>query len=468
MNFDRRINLAELGLSLFNRFRDSTQGSIAVVTAVVLVAMTMATGMAVDYVAMIRLRANLQVAADAAAIAGAREYSLANADAAQIEAVAGNFARINLDLEAPKAGSSSSGGSAGSLSGMETVSQMTAVSENTGGGGGGGSGDGDGSIAIKTTVDPSSNSIIVNIEKAYTPFFAGLLHQGLYEINATARAQVVGTGKVCLLTLNKNEPETLDIAEDARLTAVGCGIYSNSIDPSGVQIGPGAKVEAAAICSAGGVNSYSSVATNKRPMTDCPPIPDPLIDRPTPAVGKCDYHKTVIKGGFETLSPGVYCQGVNISKDAKVLFLPGTYVIKGGAFVATDTSDIEGANVGFFMTQGSTISFTKDTTVRFTAPKDGPMAGLLIFEDPGLEGKGHVISSNNARVLTGTIYLPRGELKIDAKEPLADQSAYTAIVANSVKLKEGPDLHLNSDYNGTDIPLPTGLASSGGRVVLTD
>ena len=76
----------------------------------------------------------------------------------------------------------------------------------------------------------------------------------------------------------------------------------------------------------------------------------------------------------------------------------------------------------------------------------------------------HRIGSNNARNLLGTIYLPQGTLLIDATAPVADQSAYTAIIANSLQLQKGPQLVLRSDYDKTNVPVPDGLIN--GRVFL--
>jgi hypothetical protein len=105
-----------------------------------------------------------------------------------------------------------------------------------------------------------------------------------------------------------------------------------------------------------------------------------------------------------------------------------------------------------------------------TAPKDGSLAGLLFFEDRSATTNGtHSISSDDARVLLGTIYLSRGTLVVDASKPVADQSAYTAIVARTLRLKAGPNLVLNSDYGSTDIPVPAGLKNlAGGRIALSN
>ena len=75
------------------------------------------------------------------------------------------------------------------------------------------------------------------------------------------------------------------------------------------------------------------------------------------------------------------------------------------------------------------------------------------------------IVSDNARNLLGTIYLPAGRLVIDAKRPVADRSAYTIIVARQVELFDGPNLYLNTNYSGSDIPVPQGVGPSTHRTV---
>ncbi len=67
----------------------------------------------------------------------------------------------------------------------------------------------------------------------------------------------------------------------------------------------------------------------------------------------------------------------------------------------------------------------------------------------------------------GNIYLPNGRLYVDAEDDVAEDSAYTAIVARKVELSAGPTLHLNTDYGATDIPVPSGIGPVGGNVMLT-
>jgi len=105
-----------------------------------------------------------------------------------------------------------------------------------------------------------------------------------------------------------------------------------------------------------------------------------------------------------------------------------------------------------------------------SAPLSGVMTGLLFFSNAnnplakkvgkgaGLKD-GHVIRSDNARRLVGTIYLPDDKLVVDGDTPVADQSEYTVIVAKAFELNNGPNLVLQADYASSNVPVPEGLGS---------
>jgi len=142
-------------------------------------------------------------------------------------------------------------------------------------------------------------------------------------------------------------------------------------------------------------------------------------------------------------------------------------VIKNGNLRVKDAA-LFGKNIGFYLVgKGARFSFEQGSTIRLTAPNNGEMAGLLFFEGRNVKlYQQHKILSNDARLLLGTIYLPRGMLYVEAKRAIADQSAYTVIIAQRFELREGPTLVLNSDYDSTDIPVPEGVSLSGTDVVL--
>jgi hypothetical protein len=167
-----------------------------------------------------------------------------------------------------------------------------------------------------------------------------------------------------------------------------------------------------------------------------------------------------------------------------VTLSPGIYVFKDGPLVIGGGSEFKGTNVSIVMKgAGANLTFETLSTISLTAPADGPLAGILIHDDPsgapapekgnkhakaGKSPREHLILSDDARTLLGTIYMPKGRLIVDATKPVSDRSAYTVMVVQQLDLYDGPNLYLNSDYGASDIPVPKGVGPYGGKVVLAD
>jgi len=407
--------------------RRDVRGSTMVIFALALPAIIAAVGAAVDFGFMTVQKNHLQEAVDAAALAAAREANLANADKMQIRQVAGTVLKANLD----KAG---------------------------------------GGVRFMTRVIPKPLSVEVVAKQRSKLFFtAEILGKETATVRARAVARVFGGVPVCVIGLDEQASSTVSLDSNAKLTAKTCAVYSNSKSSSGLSSKSNAVLEAELICSSGGEVGGS---WNYKPaaLTDCPPVEDPLAKRPAPPIGGCKAKNLEVKDMTWTLQPGVYCGGLRIDGNARVKFQPGVYFIKDGPFNVDSNSIIEGEFVGFYLTgKGSTFRFASNAKVTLTAPKDGPMAGLLFFEDraaPAL--RRHEILSNYARELVGTIYLPNGQFIVDADNEVADQSAYTAIVARRIELNSGPNLVLNTDYGLTEIPVPEGIGGIGRSVALVE
>ena len=148
----------------------------------------------------------------------------------------------------------------------------------------------------------------------------------------------------------------------------------------------------------------------------------------------------------------------------------GEYIIKDGPLTVDGDASLSGSYVGFYLTgSGATIDFKARSTISLSAPRDGALASLLFFEDRrAAVGNRHLISSDDARMLLGTIYLPNGRLRVDANKPVADQSAYTIIVVRWMELDAGPNLIMNSRYGATDVPVPNTIGVVGTQVQLAE
>ncbi len=392
------------------------QGGLTVAFGLALSGLAVAAGAALDYSNASTQRFRLQSIADAAAMAGAREFRLGNASEQVIKDSVANHARAAL----------------GDLAASTTVASAADV------------------------VNKSATAMLTGTVRTYVMHLTGTQ---LTTVSVKATAKMTGGAPVCVVGLEENANGTIEMDKSARLSAPGCAVYSNSKMPNGLFAKNSATLVANFICSAGGKSSPGPGSFSPTPRTDCPVLPDPLMSRPMPAAGGCTATNLVVAGTTLNLMPGTYCGGVTIGTGAIVSLASGTYIFKDGPLLVKDGGSLSGVNTSLYFTGANALlNFAPNSTVSLTAPKSGDMAGILIAEDRrNPVGNAFEIHSNNARNLLGTIYLPQGRLHVAANNPVSDQSAYTIIVARRFTLSEGPTMVLNTNYGATDIPVPQGV-----------
>ena len=451
------------------KFGRNERGGVALIVALAFPAMMGLSAAALEYGSVVKRRGELQTAADTGSIAGVNQFKLANTDDA---------AAIQVAISTAKA---------------QAAAQVT---------------DGGGRTQAVAEVLGNHSSVRVSLTETVPVTFAKLLGVPEVVLKVESTARLAGTTRLCLLALDKAVVGAFHLEESARITASDCSLYSNSVSTSGIQGENRSVAVALSTCSAGGY-SGSPATFMPPPATGCPALRDPLIDIVGPKPEACLVLPTSLnpkKSKIDpddpaagdnivsvdmTLSPGTYCGGLHITKDTRVTLSPGVYIMKDGPLVVDKKASLTGTNVGFYFTgDRGGLLFDQDSIVSLTAPKSGTMAGLLFFEDrtvsapvplplpPSGKGKAKAppggpanlreyrIISDDARTLLGTIYLPVGRLIIDSKKPVADQSAYTVIIARQINLYDGPDLKLNARYGSTDIPVPNGVGPSSADTVL--
>ena len=129
----------------------------------------------------------------------------------------------------------------------------------------------------------------------------------------------MGGVPLCVLALHESNSGAISLQEKARMTGNRCAVYSNSSSSSGIIPRSGATLAGHLICSTGGTKGGE---TNFQPaaLTDCPKMPDPLIDRSPPYIGGCDHqnYRVGVSADFKTSRLGnVISLGVEFLDDLR-------------------------------------------------------------------------------------------------------------------------------------------------------
>jgi Flp pilus assembly protein TadG len=415
------------------RFWRASRGNVGVISAIAVPVLVLGVGGGLDYGLAASTRTEFQGLADGAALAGVRSFMLANATAQSVSGLISGFVSAQRGSRAPNA-------------------------------------------VVTSNVSQNLGTVTVQIDGDYSTVFLRMVGMPTIHVSTKATARLL-TSSVpnCLIALDSFAGHAIEIDKGGVL-GPHCMLYSDSTAADALKISGGATVTAAAICSAGGVKDDSNSAVSPPPRTDCPSLSDPLATIPQPSLGTCTEMNMKLQDAVTTLMGGVYCGGLEIGGKSVVSISQGLYVIKDGALKIKDSAAVSGSDVTFFLTgQNAVLDLDNGTSINLSAPKNGPLAGMLIFEDRSAQlNQHHQIKSRNAPNMLGTIYLSRGILDIGIQYggggkglPVAQSSDWTVVIARQVSIQDDMQIVFNTDYAASPVHPPAGLSTANAAAVLS-
>jgi hypothetical protein len=191
------------------------------------------------------------------------------------------------------------------------------------------------------------------------------------------------------VSINSTNPNALDVNNSGQLNTQGGGIAI-----------------------AGGWTGNKTPTPT--PSSGAPLFENPLKDLTMPTVGACDHTSKVIVSGTMTLSPGVYCGGIEVTTGERANLESGLYIINGGGITVGNSGQFYGDEITLINTFDGThpyapFDFGTGCKAKLTAPTSGDWKGILMFQDPAAPANvvnTFACASDESPELTGTIYFP--------------------------------------------------------------
>ena len=256
--------------------------------------------------------------------------------------------------------------------------------------------------------------------------FSSTLPRQLETARVAAAVVLAGsTHNACVIALGKNGKLSVGYGELSRDTVVSlaaCDLYNASRETGSTELLDGASLTARNIFLSGGYAlSAGSVMTASRYLTThTSPVADPYLRLEVPSHPGCtqtryrlDERKT------ETISPGIYCSGIEVAGGATLNLNPGTYILDRGNFTVSGNSAVNGTGVTIVLTSriGSNygaIDIRAGSTIEITAPALGATAGIpgiAIWVDGDQPAARDTFDGGSTQNINGGIYLPGRQVK---------------------------------------------------------
>jgi hypothetical protein len=417
-----------IGAAESNRRNIRQRGSILPIVSVLAATVIAFLGLAVDASYLYYEKRRVQTAADAGAMAGAQE--LLRGNTSSVTAAARKDTSLNRYTH-------------GSDNVVVTVNNPPASGPKVG----------------------NSSFVEVIVSRPRPTWFMRVMGVSSAEVRARAVAGLANSAG-CVYALNRDTSNSNNgvFVNGTTSSVFACAVFSNANFRS-----------TGGSCIVAPQASYSGTYSNSNGSDpNCGPaslghglpVADPIASRYTiPATSPCAYNNyKQTSGAAITLSPGIYCGGIEIGGSVpSVTFSPGTYVLVGGGMRIGSGVSATGIGVTFFNTYPGTqmnkydgIKIDTSGTVNFSAPTSGAYKALLFYQDPRVEwasNNGSTLTPGTSGTFEGIIYFPTTDLTYSGSSSTSLSGGYTILVAYNFKISGNAQINMDFSSIGGSNPL---------------
>lgn len=322
---------------------------------------------------------------------------------------------------------------------------------------------GDAGIALSTppaggAYAGNAAAVQVSLDHSIPRSFTGLFGSGPIEFTVSATALVENGRPACVLALSRTAPRALDFSGSTNVKLEGCDITSNSIASDAVNVGgAAAAVQTDCVSAVGQVSDahagihYEACAgpLENMPLTKDPyeGLAEPVAELAQPCESAAEENKWTKAKGVGQPKPGRYCGGLHVT--GEVMLSPGIYIFDGGDWRFNASSNVTGMGVSIFITGGATLTINGGAEFNIEAMDTGPLAGIALFFDRDDAGITHTMNGGSKQSLTGVVYAPTSDLKINGGTSSGKGGpGCTQVVANTIEFTGNADFKSVCDWNG--------------------
>lgn len=333
-----------------------------------------------------------------------------------------------------------------------------------------------GGVTVTTNRPPASgaytadtSAVEVILTRPESRMFSMLFLNSDPNIDARAVAKNQPSGRACILALDPSADDALRFQGNTTVNLNGCIAAANSNSGSAVNLNGEAislvgnvtltaqNLYTAGTYSVGGSSTLNTVDT---PVTNANPIPDPYAGLANPSVSGCGGGNSLTINNTQTLSPGVFCNGLRLNANADVTLNPGTYYIDRGTFKVNGGAKLRGSNVTIVLTSSTGSSYADvdingGADVQLDASTSGTYAGVLFYQDRRASSSGsNKFNGNSTTKFNGAIYIPNQSVDFNGGNVSATNTC-TQVIARLVLFSGNSNMSNNcTGANESDILVP--------------
>lgn len=272
------------------------------------------------------------------------------------------------------------------------------------------------------------------------------------DVSTSAAAVKIESDPVCILGLNPQHKETLDMTGQAKLNAPECAVMANSNSGSGMNQKGKPYLNSKQI---GVTGNYTGDGYSTDPISGAAPIGDPFAALPFPSKSNCDYTDTKHSNVTVTIDPGVYCGGLRVVANAVVTLKPGNYVFRDGPLWINGGGSVYGRDVLLAFTgPDASLYMEGSSSLDVTSPSSGTYINMQFMQEPNTGGDDlwFAVVGNNTLRYDGVLYAPTQDVWFGGGSIIDAKSPNYAIVADKIWIQDQSVVNV-SYVNSRNLPI---------------
>ncbi len=314
-------------------------------------------------------------------------------------------------------------------------------------------------------IAPGTLQVVVLTERP--SFFMNLMPLGGFHTRAEAVAEGATQSPLCVITFGNSSSDKAEITGESKLQAPLCLFHANER----IEVAGSALLQAETIQTGAGSSGPMSPSAS----VGAPDVDDPfvsvdiegsgggLLQPLTCALGALLLPQTFNVSG--SLAPGPHCGDVEVKNGATLTLEPGEHYFEK-SFELKNKANLVGDDVVIVLGRNADLKWKDGAAVSLKGRKSGRLAGFVLTttRDRGNEVK---LDSDPITEMTGTVYIPTATLNVEGSQKTVEASDWTVMAVQALKLSNKPQVQINADYSGSDVPVPSGVGNKNGTPRLT-
>lgn len=349
-------------------------GQMLIVTSLSTMVLCGMLALSIDVGLLFRARRNMQIAADAAATAGALDYYY-------------NSSTVSA-ASAAQAAATANGVTNGTGGAVVTINSPPASGPNAG----------------------TTGYVEAIVTEPNPTVFMSMFGFSSVTVGARAVAGTPGASQGCVYVLDPTASDAMDLQGSFDVSVSHCGVIVDSNASDALQFtGGGGSLTAGSVSVVGGDGGQIG-DSNPTPVTGAAPANDPInITGPVPPNGCTSTSSATSLTGTVT-GPGAgnalcFTSAITMSN---VTLGQGIYVFEKG--VTTNGNINSGAGGTTLDVYSGALTLNTGTVLGLVAPTSGPTNGIAIMQPASNSNQITIQKGNATGSLTGIIYAPAAEL----------------------------------------------------------